>query len=71
MSQHQQRGTASAEIKVPCVENAELSKVRPMLEPGVGQDMALHAPLTAMNFSLTTFYRPLCGLILSSVYHCN
>ena len=50
-----QWGTADAEIKVPSVENSELPKVLP-LKPGVGQNIAMHASSTAMNFFLISTF---------------
>ena len=44
-----QWGAADAEIKVPSVENTD--KILP-LKPGAGQDIAMHATLTARNFLL-------------------
>ena len=44
-----QWGTVDAEMKVPSVENPELMNVLP-LKPGVGQNIAMYALLTARNF---------------------
>ena len=49
-----QWGAADAEIKVPSGENTELN-VLP-LKPGVGQYVAIHATLTAMDFFLADLY---------------
>ena len=43
-----QWGTVDAKIKVPSVENPELTDVLP-LKPGVGQIIAMHASHTARN----------------------
>ena len=47
-----QWGTVDAEIKVLSVENSELTKINvlPLKPPGVGQNIATHASLTARNF---------------------
>ena len=42
-------GTVDAEIKVPSVENPQLMNVLP-LKPGVSQNIAMYALLTARNF---------------------
>ena len=39
--------TEDAEIKVPSVENPELTNVLPALKPGVGQNIATHASPTS------------------------
>ena len=44
-------GTADADIKVPSVENAEMTDVQP-LRRGVGQNIATRALPTARNFFL-------------------
>ena len=44
-------GYWDTEIKVPSVENPELTNVLP-LRPGVGQSIATHASPAAMNFFL-------------------
>ena len=46
-----QRSTADAEIKVPSGENPELTNGL-SLKPGVGQNIATHASLTAKNVFL-------------------
>ena len=55
-SEPRSRGTADAEIKVPSVENAELSKAFP-LGHGLGHDTGIHASPTAENsvLSVSTF----------------
>ena len=45
-------GTTDAEIRVPFAENPELSKVL-CLEPGVGDNVALHALPAARNYALS------------------
>ena len=44
-----------AEMKVPSVENTELTHVL-LLKPGVGQDIAIHASPTARNFVLVLIF---------------
>ena len=51
-----QWGAADAEIKVPSGENTELKRSILPLKPGVGQYIAIHATLTARDFSLVYFY---------------
>ena len=46
-----QWGTADAEIKIPSVENPELTNALP-LKPGVCQNIAMHASPTTRNFFL-------------------
>ena len=45
-----QWGAADAEIKVPSGENIKSLNVLPF-KPGVGQSIAIHATLTARDFS--------------------
>ena len=52
-----QLGIADAEIQNLSAENSEPSMVLP-LKRGVGQNIALHTLLTAMNFFLSNFYLP-------------
>ena len=50
----QQWGAEDAEIKVPSARTQSLNVL--LLEPGVGQYIAIHATLTARNFFLAYFY---------------
>ena len=44
-----------AEMKVPSVENTEMTHVL-LLNPGVGQDIAIHASPTARNLVLVLIF---------------
>ena len=64
------RDTTDVEIKVPSVENSELTNVLP-LKPGVGQNIATQASPTARNFFLvliSTFHLSSFFLSKSSPY---
>ena len=49
-----QLGTLDTEVKVPCAENPELSKVL-SFKPGVGQSIASHASPAARHSTLLIF----------------
>ena len=51
LNQSPHRGSADAKIKVPSAQNQELTNVL-LIDPGAGQNTALHASPTARNFFL-------------------